>query len=206
MRQPRGGGGGQNGPQTAGILKKTGQIHAYIAPEPPGRGPRLRRSHKLSHIQGQCNAPFCTLYTRARAALSSALLDAGTDQSSTWFRRHRRLGGHCGAGSAFLSGQAGAILADSLSLFLTAAESTFSTPAWIAPGWQPARPHHQYCRAALSRGPSGRPGSRSRGSLLPAGSCCVGCPEQHFSVPTTSRVTTACAALLEANDYLPQPL
>ena len=44
-------------------------------------------------------------YTHARAALSSALLDAGTDQSSTWFRRHRRLGGHCGAGSAFLSGQ-----------------------------------------------------------------------------------------------------
>ena len=105
MRQPRGGGGGQNGPQTAGILKKTGQIHAYIVPEPPRGGRRLRRSHNLSHIQGQCNAPFCTLYTRARAALSSALLDAGTDQSSTWFRRHRRLGGHCGAGSAFLSGQ-----------------------------------------------------------------------------------------------------
>ena len=141
-------------------------------------------------------------HTRARAALSSALLDAGTDQSSTWFRRHRRQGGHCGAGSAFLSGQAGAILADFLSLFLTATESTFSTPAWIAPGWQPARPHRQYCRAALSRGPSGRPGSRSRGSLLPAGSCCVGCPEQHFSVSTTSRVTTACAALLEAKDQL----
>ena len=104
MRQPRGGGGGQNGPQTAGILKKTGQIHAYIAPEPPGRGPRLRRSHKLSHIQGQCNAPFCTLYTRARAALSSALLEAGTGQSSTRVHRHRRLGAHCGAGSAFLSG------------------------------------------------------------------------------------------------------
>jgi len=74
MRQPRGGGGGQNGPQTAGILTKTGQIHAYIAPEPPRRGPlacggslslvsvycpwaapqgpaRLRRLPKLSHMR-----------------------------------------------------------------------------------------------------------------------------------------------------------
>ena len=88
------------GPKTARILRKTGRIDAYIAPEPPRRGPRLRRSHKLSHIQGQCNAPFCTLYTRARAALSSALLEAGTGQSSTIVHRHRRLGGHCGAGSA----------------------------------------------------------------------------------------------------------
>ena len=146
------------------------------------------------------------LYTHTRgAALSSTLLEAGTGQSSTRVHRHRRLGAHCGAGSAFLSGQTGAILADFLSLFLTAAESTFSTPAWIAPGRQPARPRHQYCRAAPSRGPSGRPGSRSRGSLLPAGSCCVGCPEQHFSVSTTSHVTTACAALLESKDQLTDP-
>ena len=45
------------------------------------------------------------LYTHTRgAALSSTLLEAGTGQSSTRFRRHRRLGAHCGAGSAFLSG------------------------------------------------------------------------------------------------------
>jgi hypothetical protein len=36
-------------------------------------------------------------------------------------------------------------------------------------------------------------------------SCCVGCPEQHFSVSTTSRVTTACAALLESKDQLTDP-
>ena len=52
MRQPRGGGGGQNGPQTAGILKKNkGQIHAYSAPEPPGGGAlAFGGSHKLSHM------------------------------------------------------------------------------------------------------------------------------------------------------------
>ena len=145
------------------------------------------------------------LYTHTRgAALSSTLLEAGTGQSSTRFRRHRRLGAHCGAGSAFLSGLD---RGDTRRLLkpVFESESTFSTPAWIAPGRQPARPRHQYCRAAPSRGPSGRPGSRSRGSLLPAGSCCVGCPEQHFSVSTTSHVTTACAALLESKDQLTDP-
>ena len=45
------------------------------------------------------------LYTHTRgAALSSTLLEAGTGQSSTRVHRHRRLGAHCGAGSAFLSG------------------------------------------------------------------------------------------------------
>ena len=48
------------------------------------------------------------LYTHTRgAALSSTLLEAGTGQSSTRVHRHRRLGAHGGAGSAFLSGQTG---------------------------------------------------------------------------------------------------